>query len=88
MQQQNRKKSWQMNLERTIDAVWLKARMIFFHIKPLTTGQRYHDALNLLDELWNCKSGTMDYERFRVLAVLVDEYEREKFPIPPPDKEA
>ena len=43
------------------------------------------EALEEAKRLWDAKPGTPDHDRLDVLATLVDAYEREHMPIPPPD---
>lgn len=54
-------------------------------IKPLHTKADHKAALAELERLWDAEPGTPDGDKFEVLAMLVDAYEREHEPILPPD---
>lgn len=55
-------------------------------IRPIRTHQDHQDALAEIRNLWDrVLPGTPDGDKFEVLATLVDAYERENFPVPPPD---
>src|SRR5687768_13346233 len=55
-------------------------------IKPIRTADDHHEALAEMRRLWDIATpGTPEGDTFEVLATLVDAYEREHFPIPPPD---
>jgi HTH-type transcriptional regulator/antitoxin HigA len=54
-------------------------------IKPILTDEDHRAALKELNDLWNCKPGTPEYDRFDELSYLVDEYEATHHTIPPPE---
>ncbi|HEY3354971.1 MAG TPA: helix-turn-helix domain-containing protein [Polyangia bacterium] len=54
-------------------------------IKPIRTEAQHRAALATIERLWDAQPGTPDHDRMEVLATLVDAYEREHHPIPPPD---
>lgn len=55
-------------------------------IKPIRTAEDHQEALAEIRRLWDIAApGTAEGDTFEVLATLVDAYEREHFPIPPPD---
>ncbi len=54
-------------------------------IKPIRTGADYERALREIERLWGAKQASREGDRLDVLATLVDAYEREYFPIDPPD---
>lgn len=55
-------------------------------IRPIRTHEDHQEALAELRRLWDhVQPGTPDGDKFEVLATLVDAYEREHFPVPPPD---
>jgi HTH-type transcriptional regulator/antitoxin HigA len=54
-------------------------------IRPIHTATDHKAALAEIERLWNAEPGTDDGDRFEVLSVLVDVYEREHHPIDPPN---
>lgn len=54
-------------------------------IKPIRTEGDHAEALRLIERLWGAKAGTHDGDRLEVLATLTEAYEREHWPIDPPD---
>ena len=54
-------------------------------IKPIHTEADHRAALEEIERLWDAAQGTPDFEKFEVLATLVDAYERKHTPILPPD---
>lgn len=54
-------------------------------LKPIRTKKEHHAALKEIDALWGAKDGTAESDRLEVLALLVERYEQEHFPIPDPD---
>jgi HTH-type transcriptional regulator / antitoxin HigA len=54
-------------------------------IKPLRTRADHERALREIERLWGARKSTADGDRLDVLATLVEAYEREHFPIDPPD---
>ncbi len=54
-------------------------------IKPIRTRADYDRALREIERLWGAKQASPEGDRLDVLATLVDAYEREHFPIDPPD---
>ncbi len=54
-------------------------------IKPIRTRTDYERALREIERLWGAKQASPEGDRLDVLATLVDAYEREHFPIDPPD---
>lgn len=56
------------------------------NVRPICTAKDHAWALKEVERLWDkAEPGTPQGERFDVLTTLVDAYEREHFPIPPPD---
>ena len=56
------------------------------NVRPIRTAKDHAWALKEIERLWDmAEPGTPEGERFDVLTTLVDAYEREHFPIPPPD---
>lgn len=54
-------------------------------IKPIRTKRDYDSALKEVERLWGAKSGTPEGDRLNVLAMLIDVYEAEHYPMDPPD---
>jgi HTH-type transcriptional regulator/antitoxin HigA len=53
--------------------------------KPVKTKEVYNEALKTIESLWNCGPKSKEADLLKVLAILVDEYENNHFPIEPPD---
>ena len=54
-------------------------------IKPIRNEEDYQNALQRLDEIFDAKKGTEEGDELEILAILVDNYENEHFPIEMPD---
>ena len=54
-------------------------------LKPIRNKREYQVALKEIDALWKAKDGTAESDRLEVLALLVERYEQDHFPIPDPD---
>ena len=54
-------------------------------LKPIRNKREYQVALKEIEALWKAKDGTAESDRLEVLALLVERYEQEHFPIPDPD---
>lgn len=54
-------------------------------IKPIKTKGDYQKALTRLDAIFDAKSGSVEGDELEVLGILIDNYEKEKFPIEYPD---
>lgn len=54
-------------------------------IKPIKNEEDYQNALQRLDEIFDAKKGTEEGDELEILAILVDNYENEHFPIGMPD---
>jgi HTH-type transcriptional regulator/antitoxin HigA len=54
-------------------------------IRPIRTKADYEAALAELAHLWGAKLGTAAGDRLDVLATLIDVYERQHYPVDPPD---
>jgi antitoxin component HigA of HigAB toxin-antitoxin module len=50
-------------------------------IKPIQNDKDHAEALATVEELWQAEPGTPEHDRLEVLAMLVDEYERRRWPI-------
>ena len=54
-------------------------------MKLIKSEEEYQAALKRLDEIFDAKAGTPEGDEAEVLALLVDEYEKEHYPIDLPD---
>ena len=54
-------------------------------VKPIRTKADYNDALKNIEQLWDASYGSPEGDKLDVLVTLVDAYENEHYPIPPPD---
>src|SRR3546814_6006534 len=53
-------------------------------IRPIRTPADHEAALARIDELMDAQEGTPEVAELEVLAILVERYEQEAFPIDPP----
>lgn len=54
-------------------------------IKPIKTKSDYQNALIRLEVIFEAKPGSPEGDELEVLSILVDNYEKEKFPVGFPD---
>ena len=54
-------------------------------IKPIRTEADYEVALKHIEQLWGSSYGSPDGDKLDILVTLVEAYEEEHHPIPPPD---
>ena len=54
-------------------------------IRPIRNEEDYETALEEIESLWEAESNTPEGDRLDVLVMLVEVYEAEHHPIPPPD---
>lgn len=54
-------------------------------IKPIKTVKDYNQALERLEMIFDAKNGTSEGDELEVLGILIDQYEKEHFPIGLPD---
>jgi HTH-type transcriptional regulator/antitoxin HigA len=54
-------------------------------IKPIKTKGDYQKALNRLEAIFDAKAGSTAGDELEVLGILIENYEKEKFPIDFPD---
>ncbi len=54
-------------------------------IKPIKTSKDHEKALKRIEKLWGCKKNTPEGDEFDILVTLVEKYEDEHYPIPPPE---
>ncbi len=55
------------------------------NIKPIKTKKDYEQALERLELIFDAKKGTQKGDELEILGMLIDNYEKEKFPIGFPD---
>lgn len=55
------------------------------NIKPIKTKKDYEQALERLEVIFDAKKGTPMGDELEILSMLIDNYEKEKFPIGFPD---
>ena len=55
------------------------------NIKPLKTESDYQLALNRLEVLFDASIGTLESDEADILGLMIDEYEKEHYPIDAPD---
>lgn len=54
-------------------------------IKPIRNEEDYETALEEIEALWEAEPNTPEGDRLDVLIMLVEAYEKEHYPVPPPD---
>ncbi|MEM7535954.1 MAG: helix-turn-helix domain-containing protein [Chloroflexota bacterium] len=54
-------------------------------IRPIRNEEDYETALEEIESLWDAAPNTPEGDRLDVLVMLVEAYEEEHYPIPPPD---
>jgi HTH-type transcriptional regulator/antitoxin HigA len=54
-------------------------------VRPIRTKADYEAALAEIESLWGAKAGTPKSDRLDALATLIDAYEKERYPMDPPD---
>ena len=54
-------------------------------IKPIKTKKDYEWALERLEDIFDAKSGTPKGDELELLSILIENYEREHYPIELPD---
>jgi HTH-type transcriptional regulator/antitoxin HigA len=57
---------------------------ISMNIHPIKTSEDHKAALDRIDELMDAEAGTPEVAELEVLAILVERYEHDAFPIDPP----
>jgi HTH-type transcriptional regulator / antitoxin HigA len=55
------------------------------NIKPIKTKKEYEQALERLEVIFDAKKGTPKGDELEILSMLIDNYEKQKFPIGFPD---
>ena len=54
-------------------------------MKVIKTDKEYQNALTRLEMIFDAKKGTKEGDELELLALLIDKYEQEKYPIDLPD---
>jgi HTH-type transcriptional regulator/antitoxin HigA len=54
-------------------------------LRPIRTKREHQAALREIEALWEAPSGSPEADRLEVLTLLVEAYERERYPIEAPD---
>ena len=68
-----------------IELMPLRCKVIIMEVKPIKTKADYNAALKDIEQLWDASYGSPEGDKLDVLVTLVDAYENEHYPIPPPD---
>ena len=55
------------------------------NIKPIRNEEDYQDAMLRLENIFDAKRGTEEGDELEILALLIDNYESENFPMGMPD---
>lgn len=55
------------------------------NIKPIKTKKDYKAAMERLDKIFDAKPGSKEGDELEILALLIEKYENEHYPVPPPD---
>ncbi|TPV31143.1 helix-turn-helix domain-containing protein [Paucihalobacter ruber] len=54
-------------------------------ILPIRNEKDYQEALNRLEDIFDANKGTEEGDELEILSILIDQYEKENFPIGMPD---
>jgi HTH-type transcriptional regulator/antitoxin HigA len=54
-------------------------------LRPIRNAEEHETALAEIYALWNAEPGTAEADQLDVLVLLVEDYEKQHFPIDPPD---
>jgi HTH-type transcriptional regulator/antitoxin HigA len=54
-------------------------------ISPIHSEADYNRALERLESIFDAKKGTVEGDELEILSILIDKYEKERFPIDLPD---
>jgi HTH-type transcriptional regulator/antitoxin HigA len=55
------------------------------NLKPIKTDQDYQQALERLDIIFDAEKDSKEGDELEILGILIDQYEKENFPIDLPD---
>ena len=53
-------------------------------IKIIKSKKQYHSYLERMNEIFDAKKGTLEYDELDLLALVLEKYEEDKFPIKEP----
>ncbi len=71
--------------EHTLSTIKSTLKQFKMTIKPIKTKKDYEQALARLEIIFDAKKGTAKGDELEILAILVDNYENEHFPVGFPD---
>lgn len=54
-------------------------------VQYIHNDQEYEKAIELIDRIWASEEGSLDFNRFEILAELIDGYEKKRWPMDFPD---
>lgn len=63
----------------------INANEMGMNVKPIKTKKDYEQALGRLEIIFGAKKGTKEGDELEILGILVNQYEKEHFPIDLPD---
>lgn len=69
----------------TLNMTKLTQRPFEMKISPIRSEKDYQRALARMEQIFDAKRGTVEGDELEILAILVDTYENEHFPIGMPD---
>jgi len=72
-------------LEHTPNMTKLTQTKFRMNIKPIRNEADYQKALERLEIIFDAKKGTYEGDELEILAIVIDNYENENFPIGMPD---
>jgi len=72
-------------LEHTLITTRLTQTIFKMRLKIIRTEKDYQESLSRLEKIFDSKSGSKDGDELEILSILIDQYEKEHFPIDLPD---
>jgi len=72
-------------LELTLNMIKLTQTKFKMKIKPIRNEADYQKAIERLEVIFDAKEGTDEGDELEILAIVIDNYENENFPIGMPD---
>ena len=72
-------------LELTLNMIKLTQTKFKMKIKPIRNEADYQKAIERLEVIFDAKKGTDEGDELEILAIVIDNYENENFPIGMPD---
>jgi len=73
------------SLEHTLITTRLTQTIFKMRLKIIRTEKDYQESLSRLEKIFDSKSGSKDGDELEILSILIDQYEKEHFPIDLPD---